>query len=53
MTASIKHEIRKAAKKQFNIPKSAWINVFPLNDKQYEISYLIDRIERKETMSFG
>jgi hypothetical protein len=53
MTTETKHEIRKIAKKKFNIPKSAWINVFQISNKEYRISYLIDRndyIEREETL---
>ncbi len=53
LSAAQKNDIRKLAKKEFSIPKSTHINVFPVTSNQYMITYLIDRynhVERREML---
>lgn len=48
-----RNAIRKIAKKEFNIPKSRWINVFPITSNQFMITYSVDRVghtERREML---
>lgn len=47
LSATQKNAIRKTAKNEFNIKGSTWINVFPVVDNQYLVTY-IDRISHKE-----
>lgn len=48
-----RNAIRKIAKKELGIPKSRWINVFPITSNQFMITYKADRlgtVERREML---
>lgn len=48
-----RNAIRKIAKHELGIPKSRWINVFPVTSNQFMITYKADKlgtIERREML---
>lgn len=53
LTQTQRNAIRKIAKKELGIPKSRWINVFPVSSTQFMITYKADRhgtVERREML---